>query len=55
MKGQIVAVSGNMVIAQAPGRIVKNAVGHCNRFDGACLLCEVIRVRKNLADLQVFE
>ena len=55
MKGQIVAVSGNMVIAEAHGRIFKNSVGYCNRFDGARLLCEVIRVRGNLADLQVFE
>ena len=55
MKGQIIAVSGNMVIAEAHGRIVKNSVGYCNRLDGARLLCEVIRIRGNLADLQVFE
>ena len=55
VKGQIVSVFGNMVIAETNGRIVKNSVGYCHRFDGAKLLCEVIRVRGHLADLQVFE
>ena len=55
VKGQIVSVFGNMVIAETKGRIVKNSVGFCHRFDGAKLLCEVIRVRDHLADLQVFE
>jgi V/A-type H+-transporting ATPase subunit A len=55
VKGEIVAVFGNMVIAETDGRIVKNSVGYCHRFDGARLLCEVIRVRGHLADLQVFE
>ena len=44
-----------MVIAETEGHIVKNSIGHCHRSDGAKLLCEVIRVRDNLADLQVFE
>ena len=44
-----------MVIAETEGRIVKNSVGRCHRGDGATLLCEVIRVRGHLADLQVFE
>lgn len=55
MKGQIVSIFGNMVIAETKGAIVKNSVGYCTRFDGARLLCEVIRVRGHLADLQVFE
>ena len=55
MKGQIVSVFGNMVIAETSGRVVKNSVGYCNRSDGARLLCEVIRVRGKMADLQVFE
>ncbi len=55
MKGKIVSVFGNMVIAETGGRIVKNSIGYCNRFDGARLLSEVIRVRGNMADLQVFE
>jgi len=44
-----------MVVAETEGHIVKNAVGWCHRGDGAKLLCEVIRVRGRLADLQVFE
>jgi V/A-type H+/Na+-transporting ATPase subunit A len=55
LKGQIVSVFGNMVIAETAGRIVKNAIAYCNRFDGARLLGEVIRVRGNMADLQIFE
>jgi len=55
VKAQIVAVFGNMVIAETEGHVVKNSVGFCHRSDGAMLLSEVIRVRGKLADLQVFE
>ena len=55
MNGRIVAVFGNMVIAEATGRVVQNSVGYCCRDDGARLLSEIIRVRGRLADLQVFE
>ena len=55
MDGRIKAVFGNMVVAQVDGRVVKNAVGHCLRSDGAKLLCEAIRVRGNSVDLQIFE
>ncbi len=44
-----------MVIAETSGRIVQNSVGYCQRDDGAHLLCEVIRIRGRMADLQVFE
>ena len=44
-----------MVIAQARGDIVQNSIGYCCRDDGARLLSEVIRIRGDLADLQVFE
>jgi len=53
--GKIVAVFGNMVVAQTRGRVVKNSVGYCCRNDGAKLLSEIIRIRGTLADLQVFE
>jgi len=53
--GKIVAVFGNMVIAQTAGRVVQNSIGYCCRSDGARLLSEVIRIRGTLADLQVFE
>ena len=55
MTGRIVAVFGNMIIAEASGRVVQNSVGYCCRADGARLLSEVIRVRGRFADLQVFE
>ena len=55
MEGRIKAVFGNMVVAQVEGRVVKNAVGHCLRSDGAKLLCEAIRVRGQSVDLQIFE
>jgi V/A-type H+-transporting ATPase subunit A len=55
MTGQIVAVFGNLVTAECEGRVIQNATARCHRADGAQLLAEVIRVRGNLADLQVFE
>ena len=55
MTGKIVAVFGNMVVAQITDRVVQNSVGYCCRRDGARLLSEVIRIRGRLADLQVFE
>lgn len=55
MKGRIKAVFGNMVVAQTEDRVIKNAVGHCVRSDGTKLLCEIIRVRGDSVDLQIFE
>ncbi|HOD84115.1 MAG: V-type ATP synthase alpha chain [Planctomycetes bacterium ADurb.Bin126] len=55
MTGRIVAVYGNMVIAETSGRVIQNSVAYCCRDDGARLLSEVIRIRGRLADLQVFE
>lgn len=55
MKGRIKAVFGNMVVAQAEDRVIKNAVGYCVRSDGRKLLSEVIRVRGDSVDLQIFE
>lgn len=55
MTGKIVAVHGNLVIAETDTRVVQNSVGYCVRQDGVRLLSEVVRVRGRLADLQVFE
>jgi V/A-type H+-transporting ATPase subunit A len=44
-----------LVIAEADDRVVQNSVGYCVRSDQTKLLCEVIRVRGHMADLQVFE
>ncbi len=54
-EGRIVAVFGNLVVAECEGRVIQNAVARCHRADGAQLLSEVIRVRGNRADLQVYE
>lgn len=55
MTGRILAVFGNMVVAEADGDVVQNSIGYCCRDDGAKLLSEIIRVRGRFADLQVFE
>ncbi|MHC4440988.1 MAG: V-type ATP synthase subunit A [Planctomycetota bacterium] len=55
MTGKIIAVFGSLVIAEADDRVVQNSVGYCVRSDQTKLLCEVIRVRGHMADLQVFE
>jgi len=55
VKGRIKAVFGNMVVAQTEDRVIKNAVGYCVRSDGTKLLCEIIRVRGDSVDLQIFE
>ncbi|MHC4569687.1 MAG: V-type ATP synthase subunit A, partial [Planctomycetota bacterium] len=44
-----------MVVAQSEDRVIKNAVGYCVRNDGVKLLCEIIRVRGDSVDLQIFE
>jgi V/A-type H+-transporting ATPase subunit A len=55
VNGRIKAVFGNMVVAQTEDRVVKNAVGYCVRSDGTRLMCEIIRVRGDSVDLQIFE
>lgn len=55
MNARIVAVFGNLVIAETDGRVVQNSLAYCVRSDGVRLMSEVIRVRGQLADLQVFE
>ena len=55
MAGKIIAITGNMVTARADEVMTQNAVGYCVRQDGRRLLSEVIRVRGDSADLQVFE
>ena len=55
MNARIVAVFGNLVLAETDGRVVQNSLAYCVRSDGVRLMSEVIRVRGNVADLQVFE
>ncbi len=55
LSGQIVTVYGNMVTAEFDGNIRQNAVAYCHRSDGVKLMAEIIRVRGNRADMQVYE
>lgn len=55
MDGKIVAVYGNLVVAETTGAVVQNSTAYCVRDDGTKLLSETIRVRGNQCDLQVFE
>ena len=53
---KIVTVYGNMVTAQVSGIVKQNAVAYCCRSrDQAKLKAEIIRLRGDLADMQVFE
>lgn len=53
-KGEIQAVKGNLVSVHADGVVLQNEVAHIDAGEGS-LKAEVIRVRGNIADLQVFE
>jgi V/A-type H+-transporting ATPase subunit A len=44
-----------MVTAEVEGSIRQNAVAYCCRFDGVKLMAEIIRIRGNRADMQVYE
>ncbi len=53
--GEIVTVYGNMVTARFTGAVRQNAVAYCRRRDGTRLKAEIIRVRHDRVDMQVFE
>lgn len=53
-KGHVVGVNGNMVSVRFEGSITKNEVGFII-VDGTKLKGEVIKIRGDLADMQVFE
>jgi len=55
VSGRIVTIFGNMVTAEFDGAIRQNAVAYCHRADGVRLMAEIIRIRGNRADMQVFE
>ena len=55
LTGKIVTVNGNMVTAEVSGSVCQNAVAYCMRSDGVKLMSEIIRIRGNLIDMQVFE
>ena len=51
---KVVGVNGNMLTVEFTDRVMQNEVAYAKVGD-ARLKCEVIRVRGNRADLQVFE
>lgn len=54
--GKIVAIYGNMVTAEIHDVIKQNAVAYCCKSrDGVKLKAEIIRLRGNRVDMQVFE
>jgi V/A-type H+-transporting ATPase subunit A len=53
-KGKIVGVSGNMLVVEYEGQVQMNEVGYVH-IEGKKLKSEVIRIRGNRAELQVFE
>lgn len=55
MEGKLIVVFGNLVTAWVNGFAMLNSVAYCQRPDGVRLLCEVVRIRGNEVDLQVFE
>ncbi|MBF0117291.1 MAG: V-type ATP synthase subunit A [Desulfobacterales bacterium] len=44
-----------MVTVKVEGAVRQNAVAYCNRSDGVKLMSEIIRIRGDLVDMQVFE
>ena len=53
-KGRIVGVNGNILTVEFPDNVTQNEVAYAIAGD-VRLKCEVIRVRGNRADMQVFE
>lgn len=53
-KGRIVGVNGNILTVEFPENVTQNEVAYAITGD-VKLKCEVIRVRNNRADMQVFE
>ena len=53
-KGKVVGINGNMVSVQFDGNISMNEVAYVN-VEGTKLRGEVIRIRGDVAQLQIFE
>ena len=53
-KGKVVAVNGNMVSVEFDGKVSLNEVGYV-KVDGKSLKGEVIRIRGNTAQMQIYE
>lgn len=53
--GKIVGVNGNLIRVAFEGAVAQNEVGFAKLSSGVELKCEVIRIRGDYAELQVFE
>lgn len=53
-KGKVVGINGNMVSVEFDGNIAMNEVAYVN-VDGKKLKGEVIRIRGNVAQMQIYE
>ena len=53
-KGKVVGVNGNMVSVEFDGNISMNEVAYV-KVEGSSLKSEVIRIRGNIAQMQVYE
>ncbi len=53
--GKIVGVNGNLIRVAFDGAVAQNEVGFARLSSGVELKCEVIRIRGDYAELQVFE
>ncbi len=53
-KGQVVSINGNLVSVEFEGNVSMNEICFV-KVDGTALKSEVIRIRKNIAQIQVYE
>ncbi|MFW6329597.1 MAG: V-type ATP synthase subunit A [Alkalispirochaetaceae bacterium] len=53
--GKVVGINGNMVSVEVDGQVAMNEVGYIKLPDESLLKSEVIRIRGNTAEVQVFE
>ena len=53
-KGKITAVNGNLIAVEFDGAVAQNEVGYA-RLGELRLMCEIVRIRGTIADMQVFE
>lgn len=53
--GKIIGVNGNLIRVAFEGAVAQNEVGFAKLSSGVELKCEVIRIRGDYAELQVFE
>ena len=53
-KGKIAGVNGNMITVRFDGAVAQNEVGYA-LLDGQRLMAELVRVRGDLCDMQVFD